>query len=518
MPRQEAAEAHETAIKNSGSIFMPSNMVLTSAGKTQRCLWYMLVCMKRLRWFFLLAGLMAFFCRDGKAQCTLWNQAGCAAILPGGNPTLATFLSESQASFAAIRATDAALPQQKITLSGQNMPCAGAYLSTSPGTFGAQIINYAALMKSAAGVVVDDCNIWLSTLASSTTYTPSTITISSDCAGGATFAVNAGVPVGTGPNTRCAMLAKYDAYFVYAGAHGIKIRLGFVPAGGLATNATNAGGCALTPGSVTVAQYEACLGPLITAAMQRWGSAIDSVQVLEEPLGETATVQTFAVAQIASIINNFSAVVKAAVPGELVGASYTGYSFPVAGTPCGGGSHIDDCYWADAATGAASAGLDFLVLDVFTGNCDQSSNYYATELGLFVANYITQSGGKPVRVGQTQTPTWCTIGGPPNEPSAIQGCGWVIWQTSGLQTSWQTVFVGWASANGIQSVSVFFSLPWFNVTSSQTVNNCATGAYTGLAMSNLSPQDAAGTWRTLGLWPSLSLQGTVTLGGTVRVQ
>jgi hypothetical protein len=472
------------------------------------------------------SALVGWFAHDGQAQpCSLWNATvlACDGYVPGANPPLHTFLSESQASFTALRASTAHLPQQKITLSAQNMPCAGAYLSTSPGTFGPQIQNYAGLLKSAAGVVVDDCNIWLSTLASSNTYSPTTITIASDCNGGGTFAKNAGVPAGTGPLTRCAQLARYDSYFVYAAANGIKIRLGFVPAGGVGTNATSAGGCGLTPGSTTVAQYEPCLGPLIQAAMLRWGSSIDSVQVLEEPLGETATIQTFTVSQTASIISNFSAIVKAAVPGELVGASYTGYSFPVAGTPCGGGSHIDDCYWADAATGAASSSLDFLVLDVFSGNCDQSGNYYANELGWFVSGnppegaYITAAGGKPIRVGQTQTPNWCTVGGPPNEPAAIQGCGWNVWQTSGLQTSWETVFVAWASSYRMD-VSMFFSLPMLNVTSSQTVNNCATGGYTALAMAGLSPQDAAGTWRTLGMWPRLGLGGTVKLGGTMKIQ
>jgi hypothetical protein len=481
--------------------------------------------LKRLRWFLLYAALVGLFAHDGKAQsplCTLWNQAGtvCVTGYPVGNPTLATFLAWNQSSLAAIRATYANTPQPKILLTAQNMPCAGAYLSTSPGSFGPKIITYAGLLKSAAGVVVDDCNIWGTALASANEYSPSTITISSDCAGGGTIAKNASAPAGTSPTSACAQLVRYDAYFVWAAANGVKIRLGFVPAGGTGTNPTGSGGCGLVPGSTTVAQYEACLGPIISAAMIRWGSAIDSVQVLEEPLGETATIQTFTVPQIASIVNNFSSLVKTAVPGTLVGASYTGYSFPVSGTPCGGSSHIDDCYWDDAATGAASAGLDFLVLDLFTGSCDQSANYYATELGLFQTNYtaVALAAGKRVRIGQTQAPQWCTIGGPPNQPYAILGCGDIVWKTSGLQTAWQGVIVPYASATGIESVSPFFSIPFFNYTSDQTNDNCATGSYTALAMGALSPQDAAGTWNVLGEWWSTSLQGQVTVGGATMIQ
>jgi hypothetical protein len=202
-----------------------------------------------------------------------------------------------------------------------------------------------------------------------------------------------------------------------------------------------------------------------------------------------------------------------------VGAAYTGYSYPVSGTPCGGSSQIDDCYWNDAATGAASAGLDFLVLDFFTGNCDQSANYLATEWALFQANYtaVALAAGKRVRIGQTQAPQWCTIGGPPNQPYAILGCGDIIWKTSGLQTAWQAAIIPYASATGIESVSPFFSLPFFNYTADQSNDNCAQGSYTALAMAALSPQDASGTWNVLGQWWSTSLQGQVT-HSSVKIQ
>jgi hypothetical protein len=467
---------------------------------------------KRLRqiWgLFLLAGSLF-------GQCGLQNQATCGSFynLPGPPPAypIGSYFSGLEGSLAMTRTSIAALPQPKILLTAENLPCAAGWLSTSVPVFGAQIINYSTLLKNSAGVVVQDCNLWMSALASSNTYSPSTITITSDCPVGATYAVNAGAPAGTSPISRCAALAKYDAYFVSAAASGIKIRLGFVPAGGVATNATSAGGCGLTMGSTSVAQYIACFGPLITAAMNRWGSAIDSVQVLEEPLGEMASIQTFTVSETAAIITNFSALVKTAVPGEPVGAAYTGYSFPVAGPgPCG--DHIDDCYWTDATSGAAAAALDFLVIDLFSGNCNQSGNSYALELNSFAANYLAHTGGKPVRVGQSDLPPYCPTTGISDQYTSYLGALDVAFQQA--YPEWMGTIVPWASTQGISSFSVFCTLPLFYFTADQANDSCVQGSASGLAMASLAPTISAQTYDFLSLWPALSFQGFFSIQGEV---
>lgn len=256
----------------------------------------------------LLASASAFVAQ-AQVICNLQSQTNCSTVYAGGNPTLGTFLSWNNSSFAALRAQDGALPQPKMILTGQNMACAGAYLSTSPVTFGNGMIAYsdilAAPSPNGAGVTIQDCNVWGSLAGSMTGYTG---VIASDCAGGATIAKGASAPGGTAANSRCAALVKQDALFAHMQASGYTLRVGFPPAGGVIANSNANGGCGLTVGSVTVAQYNACLGPIITAFMNRYGSQITAVQVLEEPIGEMLTVNpaAFSVAQTATIITTLA--------------------------------------------------------------------------------------------------------------------------------------------------------------------------------------------------------------------
>jgi hypothetical protein len=284
------------------------------------------------------------------------------------------------------------------------------------------------------------------------------------------------------------------------------MRLGFVPVGDTIT------ACGLTPvpGTFTEAQFEHCLIPLIKAAMNRWGTAITAVQVLEEPLGVMATIQIFSIADIGTFIQHSSAAVKSIVPGALVGAAATGESWPTA---------LDTGYWTDWATGNVSgastpAALDFLVIDLFSGECDQSGEQYYNETLWFKSNFLgANAGGKPVRVGQSDHPGWCPASGISYQPAAYLGLGDVIWQTSGMQTEWQSTMVRWASAAGMQSFAIFCTLPLFNYTSNQSVDNCAVGSYSSSAMSQLAPTDAAASYKTLGQWPSESIQGKAHLAG-----
>jgi hypothetical protein len=472
---------------------------------------------KRLKWFLLYGALVGLFAHDGQSQCTLWNPdpTTCQAYNPTTNPTLDAFLAQAQADYTTIRAATAKMPQPKMTLTGQNMAAAGAYLQISPASYGPYMTTYAQIMKNSAGITHQDVFPWAIVAGTAAEYSHGTIVVPSDCPGGVLLVKNAAVPGGTNPSSRCQMLAYYDQMFAWALANGVQLNIGF-PA--QSSGATDVHGCNLTAGSVTVAQYEDCMGPLINAFMTRYGSQMTNVQVFLEPVGGARSVNTWNVSQVAAIILNFSAIVKAAVPGTLVGASYTGMSFPDNAQPCGAGNFYDTCFWTDAATGTAAAGLDFLAIDYFTGSCDQSGGYYANELVWFETNYITQSGGKPVIIGQSQPQNWCTIGGSPNEPAAILGCGDNIWETSGLNTSWQTTMVPAWSANGITSASVFFTVFMFNTTTDQTNDNCASGSYTALAMTALSPHDAAGTWSTLGQWPAFSIQGRGGVSGRFTAQ
>jgi hypothetical protein len=248
--------------------------------------------------------------------------------------------------------------------------------------------------------------------------------------------------------------------------------------------------------------------------MSRWTTAITAVQVLEEPLGVMASIQIFSIADIGTFIQHSSAAVKAIVPGALVGAAATGASWPTA---------MDTGYWTDWTTGNVSgtgtpAALDFLVIDLFSGDCDQSGEQYYNETLWFKSNYLgAHAGGKPVRVGQSDHPGWCPAGGVSDQPNAYLGLGDIIWQTSGMQTAWQSTMVRWASAAGMQSFAIFCTLPFFNYTSNQSNDNCAVGSYSALAMSQLAPTDASASYRTLGQWSSESIQGNAHLAGRARL-
>lgn len=184
---------------------------------------------------------------------------------------------------------------------------------------------------------------------------------------------------------------------------------------------------------------------------------------------------------------------------------------------------LDTAYWTDWTTGNVSgagtpAALDFLVIDLFSNNCDQSANSYYNETRWFQLNYLgAKAGGKPVRVGQSEHPIWCPAGGLAEQPNAYLGADDIIWQTSGMQTVWLATIIRWASAAGIQSFAMYCTLPLFNYTANQSNDNCMTGTYSALAMSQLAPTDAAAEYSALGQWSGESIQGNARLAGGARL-
>jgi hypothetical protein len=468
-----------------------------------------------------LAGLL--FCGSAWAQCNMTNQTGCGSVytLPGTpNPSLAAFLSEENSSYQAISASIAGLPQPKILMSGQVNPANGSYLSTAVPSFGPAITAYMGLM-AASGVTTQDVFMQTTVLAASAQYAPGSgdYTVPTDCAGGIHLALNQTVPAGSGP--LCTMLGYYDVMFKYAANNGITIR------GGFPQDTPQVTACGLTLGSIAESQFEHCILPLTKAEFARWGSQIVRYQVVIEPVAGMSGIQLFSISDTALIIQHFSTAIKAISPSTKIGAAATGQSWPTSSPP-----YTDVCYWQDwAATtqlnsACASAAtntyqyLDYLNIDLFGGSCDQSSNAYANELVWFQQHFLSSTANArhfPVFIGQTDPPHWCSIALRPTEPNAYLGAGDAIWKTSGHRNAWQSAFAGWASAVGIQSVSVFCTVPWFNYTANQSSDNCSSGAWTPQAMSKLAPTDAAAEILTITQWPAVSLQGNVHLTGKAHL-
>ena len=242
------------------------------------------------------------------------------------------------------------------------------------------------------------------------------------------------------------------------------------------------------------------------AAMNRYGPAITAVQVIEEPTAGMLLIQPFSAADTAKFIEDAATAVTAIVHGTAIGAAATGIS--------GGAGKVaqDKLYWNDWLNPSGSGRyLDFLVADIFSANCDLGPNgsgvpYYAAVLEWWQLNYLAPAkaynggAGKPVRVGQSDPPVWCQIGGGASQHQANLGEGDVVWENSGVQTEWLWTFMHWASAMGIQSAAPYCDVWFFNYTSNQQNDRCVDGSWSGLAMSNLSPTPTAAVYKRLGAW------------------
>jgi hypothetical protein len=471
-------------------------------------------------------------------QCTLWNQATCASVYTQGgtpSPSLASFLSNTWASFQAIDATVAHLPQPKITLTAQNWPCEGGTISIPESVslvseFGPHCMQFSNLL-AAAGVTTQDMNFWQAAMASSVQYQAEGVTgqynIAGDCAGTANHPyLNLNETPGSGSGPHCWALYYYDQTINNAALNGITIRAGdaqlrddlqacgFSPPGTLANPV------------ITEAQYESCMIPLHKAAIARW-PGITAFQVLEEPTGGMSNVQVFSVADVSTFIQHDSAALKAINSSLKIGAAGTGLSW-----------HVDDSsYWADwtNTSGNTYPALDFFVIDLFSGSCDPSTSnsvfpglaYYAAELANWAGPFSPGNGqygyiraakatGKPIRVGQSDAPYWCPAGGTADQSYDYLGQYDIVWNTSGLFNTWLATVIPWASANGIQSFSIFFTAPLFYYSTNQLDDN-ASNESSGTAMASLAPTNSAATYKMLGQWWGESAQGKSRITGDAHL-
>jgi hypothetical protein len=498
------------------------------------------------------------------AQCTLWNQANCASYNPATSPTLAAFLSNALTNFQAIDASVANAPQPKMTLTAQNWACSGAEIYQDVALYGPYCQTYAADLAAYAGVTTQDVNIWQYAMASSPEYQALGISVPyelvTDCAGGGTLA-KGGTPGGTAAaNPRCWALYYYDHLFSYMAANNIVLRAGDPQ------NTDELTGCGFSGfplgagrSIMTEATYEDCLIPLHQAMIQRWGcqgsqvyGCVTAFQVMEEPTGGMTRIIDFTPAEVATFIQDDSGALKAvslALPSPpsatlQIGAAGTGLSWP---------QKFDNAFWADWTNTSSPtyAALDFFGIDLFSGDCDLGTSnaqfpgqpYYPGELagwvGAFSASplctlncgstalanqygYITQAKStwgtkyKPIRIEQSDAPMWCPLSGIAQQPLDILGPTDWIWDSSGFFNRWVQTIMHWASAQGIQSWSLFGSLPLFYYTTNPLYDNPEVGGSI-VAIVNLLPNDSAAAYSSTGAWFAESLQGNARMTGNAQL-
>ena len=476
-----------------------------------------------------------------QGPCTLWSQSGCATALqiPGTfNPTLTFFLANSAASFARSGYLASLRPQPKPLLTLQNDALSGAWLNTNVSLFGAQGVNYASLMKSAAGVSVQDINVWISAFACAPAYVSyGGSALKCDAPGGAFAFVPYGNPAPSGVNSstpRALARYYYDQFIGFAAANGITVRFGWFPSGNVVSQVnpsppTQLSLCNVT-GTITEAELETCVVPPMQAMFALYGSAIDSLQVLEEPSAGMPSVNiTLTVADTGLFIRHMSVAAKTIVPGVHIGAAALGGDFNHGFWPDWTASTTTTIGTPAACiSGTTCYALDFLVLDLFSSNCDPtypgSTSYEQILLNYQgtpgTPGYLVNARGvnKPVRIGQSDFPIWCPIGGAANQQTSILGQSDVLWLNSGLAQQWLISFDRWCSVQGIQSVSMMFtSIPLFCLSANQTQDNALPGyPLSSYCMAHLSPTPLAATYKQVALYgPSAFLQGNVATSGNV---
>jgi hypothetical protein len=91
----------------------------------------------------------------------------------------------------------------------------------------------------------------------------------------------------------------------------------------------------------------------------------------------------------------------------------------------------------------------------------------------------------------------------------------IVWDTSGLFNTWLATIIPWASANGIQSFSTFFTAPLFYYSTNQSDDNAANES-SGAAMANLAPTNSAAAYKMLGKWWGESAQGKSRITGNAH--
>jgi hypothetical protein len=228
--------------------------------------------------------------------------------------------------------------------------------------------------------------------------------------------------------------------------------------------------CGLTPASMTALQAEACIDPMLQAAVDYLGSkGIPVAQMLpwHEPTGYTAlagvTGQTFLLPDFTNMIAAGCAAVHQLSAGVAAVAKCGGgfTSHDNAPTP-----YVGD-YVAHVVSGSnATSGVNIIGLETYGTAASETD--YSGAMGT-IASFCPKSKAFQLKGNTLPPDTTCenTEGDPPrhvpgsdgSEQNVYEGCAWDNgtqgWQTFGLNQAWTALMPQYLSANNFSSVTKF---------------------------------------------------------------
>jgi hypothetical protein len=427
--------------------------------------------------------------------------AGCPCSA-SQNPCIQAFLAGASASFGTMQTNIGPLPQPAIYVAAEIPPGNAAFRNQD--TPGCQRAPATCIFSTAIpNTVSKGLNAYIDNVMGTAQVKGHGVNLL-DYNFDPTYYIQASTYTGSASNNNPAwktyQLSVDVAFLQHAVAKGLKIRLAASPLQDTFT------ACGLNPndGSITAATAEACLDPMLAAAISYLsanGVAVYQILPWHEPTGYTPLVTsvTFSAANFTAMITAACVAVHAASGGSSV--------------KCGGGFTSSDGSYVTNYTNNATADDTVLGLETYGG---KTSTGYATAmatlvalcpLGIAASMTCENTEGDPPRHVPSTAP-----GG--SEQYAYEGCAWDTgiagWQTYGLNNAWAVLMPRYLAAYGFSSVTRYSTEPFgqFDPNPAQNCFDNSPSGATAFVIENTAGATAAQNgWSAGGTWAAGSWQG-----------
>ena len=461
--------------------------------------------------------------------CNFQNPTNCATTgAAAGPPTLESFVAGAAVSLPAARMGATAQSQPHMLLSGQVVPASQSYMTYDPKTCpnsGTCLYNNSAVVQGyvnslanamplGVGLTSVDVNIWLGPLFESSQYLTSG---ANDCG---TYG-QCYTPGTTNAAWYTHSLATYDTLFSYAHAtKHMRVRVSPTPT----ADVLSACGIATGYGNFTVAQLEACLIPLYTAAVSRYW--VDDFTVIHEPCGVWELMLNTS-PNCALSVSDADAFVRAASTAIRAASLNTGIQIGAGAVLPDAGGFPYSCansgnYWCDWTTALMPANvLDFAGLDVYPDSSQPSSQYYSRTLPEYATLAAQVPSIKRLWANESSPLRWTPLAAGVGESGTYWGCGAGEWLADGTDSIWFSGVMGaWAPANRFYGWSLFQTEPLIYVSTDPNNTHCAAGTdgYDPLVMSMAGQVSAEGRmYGAIALGRSAALEGNAHITGRAHL-